>query len=285
VLATLSPHSRGLVTEAFAAVQMGWPGLAGALLAHLERGELGRPRFLALRTWLQEELGITHRAARSPAARRCRAALDENPAVDEDVRECWHKVFPMPFAPLIDRVRGELPATVFWSIMRQESYYHPRARSHADALGLMQLVPQVGEPAAAGLGRPFDPFDPFDPFELYQPETNLTLFATAARERAERFSGHLPLLLLSYNASPGKTLAWLRDNRNLPFDLFVEEIPWSETREYIKQISCNLARYETLLEPAGRELLSRAHLPHPEAQVAWVFRDVLDETRELAAAR
>ena len=89
--------------------------------------------------------------------------------------------------------------------------------------------------------------------------------AGPARERVERFAGHVPLILMSYNATPEKTQQWLRDNHELPFYLFVEEIPWSETRGYVKHISVNLARYETLLG-TDIDLLARAHLP-PEPPV------------------
>ncbi|OGR08787.1 MAG: hypothetical protein A2341_10235 [Deltaproteobacteria bacterium RIFOXYB12_FULL_58_9] len=272
----LPTHAQQLLDEAFAAFEVGEPGLAESLLRHVEVSSLTSTRHAPLRRWLQLKLGVAHAYLRSNESRLCRRALTVDPTAP-DAAACWQRVYPMPYAQQIAAVRGEVPAAVFWSVMRQESYYTPTARSHADALGLMQVIPQVGEPAVASVGRVFVPD------ELYEPQTNLTVFARAAAERFERYCGHLPLVLMSYNATPQRADEWLRDNHDLPFDLFVEEIPYNETRDYVKNISSHLLRYQTLLGVGG-ELHERAGLPHPSALVSDVYAGPLKRLSETELA-
>lgn len=278
ILTSLPAPTQSRLAEAFAAVQLGHPDLAAALLEYIEANGLGTAHLQRLLRWLQPRLGTVHRHIRTREARQCREALDQDPSA-EPVRECWQALYPSPYADLIQTVRGEVPASLFWAIMRQESYFIPNARSHADALGLMQIVPQVGGPAAEALGRTFSPY------ELCRPATNLALFAHAAKERFDLFGGHVPLVLMSYNATQEKARLWLAENRDLPFDLFVEEIPYGETRDYVKRISSHLARYRTLSLGNDVPLHERAGLPYPTMLVGDAFRDVLDSLRDREVAQ
>ena len=267
IVGKLKPKLQGLVRETVAASQQGNIELGQAMLEHLEGAGLGAVTFESLHRWLRAHVDAAHREVRSRDAQRCRRMLDDDPK-DARVRECWARLYPTPYAQRIEAVRGEVPATLFWAIMRQESFFIPNARSHADALGLMQVIPQVGRPAARALG------ESFAAYELYRPRNNLRLFAHAANERFRRFGGHVPLILMSYNATPEKARAWLENHRDLPFDLFVEEIPYGETRDYVKRISSHLARYRTLVGDDA-PILRRAGLPHPLAPVREAFGDVL----------
>ncbi len=279
IAAALPERVQVRLAEGFAALQVDEPGLAIALLAHLEQTALAGASLASFRYWLERRLGAAHRIVLSAEARTCRRRLNDDPSAPA-VESCWRALYPEPYAEQIEEVRGKVPATLFWAIMRQESFFDPQARSHADALGLMQVIPQVGGPAAETLGCDFAPY------ELYRPQTNLQLFAVAVRERFERFDGHVPLILMSYNATPSKALEWLQDNADMPFDLFVEEIPWSETRHYVKAIAEHFARYRTLNGRSSAPLLDRAGLPHPRSIVGQTFLGVLhpDVTSESPAS-
>lgn len=274
----LPKRARLLLDESYAVMQVGEIDLGVALLLDVEEKYLSARRYADFRNYLEESQGIVHRRIRSASAGQCRKTLRHDPA-EPAIRACWDSLYPAPYASHIDAVRGELPRELFWSVMRQESFFLPTARSHADALGLMQLIPQVGGPAAQAYGVKFSPY------ELFRPETNLRFFAHAAKERYQSFRGHIPLVLMSYNSTPQKVWEWLEDNQDLPFDLFVEEIPWLETRNYVKNITAHLARYRTL-NPQGEQSLSeRAGLPYPESIISKAFADTVKALSERRVAK
>lgn len=261
--AALPSMRRQRLREALAVAQLGYLDLAQQLFAHLERGGGLRGELLEL---LRPVVGDYARLIKSAPAMSCRRFLRTAPR-HPAVRQCWLWQYPLAYRPLIDEVRGDLPAEIFWAIMRQESLYDPRARSTADALGLVQIIPQVGQPAATELGLPFSPY------RLYRPEVSLTLFSRAMGAIYERFNGHVPLILMAYNSTPEMAEKWLRENRELPFDLFVEEISYKETRDYVKRVTSHLAHYRTLTaDPvAPEDLLARAGLPPPDTLAGTAF--------------
>ncbi len=262
--AALPATRRDLLVEALAVTQVGEPDLARRLFRHAEKGGLDP----TLRDFLRPIVGDYRRIIRSKPAKACYRAMRSNPA-DPPVGACWRWLYPLAYQPIIEAVRGPVPAEMFWAIMRQESLYDPEARSRADALGLLQLIPQVGGPAAAALDLPFAPY------RLLQPRLNLTLFAQHARATLKRANGHLPLFLMAYNASPEMLDVWLGANAALPFDLFVEEISYKETRDYVKRVTSHLAHYRALTAPAAAipvdQLLAGAGLPLPDTPAGEAF--------------
>ncbi|SEL92547.1 transglycosylase SLT domain-containing protein [Halomonas daqiaonensis] len=140
-------------------------------------------------------------------------------------------------------------------IARRESAYNPVALSPAGARGLMQLMPAT----AAQLGRGLGIGDP-GPYGVLEPEVNIRLGSTYLGELIERYSGNRLAATAAYNAGPSRVDRWLRDSPQ-EFDLFVESIPFRETRNYVQAVLAYRVIFESLArggESAGVTMLSPA---------------------------
>ena len=128
------------------------------------------------------------------------------------------------------REHGIDPALVLATI-RMESAFRPRARSPAGALGLMQIMPATGRQIARavglrGSGAP----------ALLDPDENIRLGAAYLRQLLDRLHGHPALASAAYNAGPNRARRWLARGQGLEPDLWVELVPYRETRKYVKRI-------------------------------------------------
>ncbi len=127
------------------------------------------------------------------------------------------------------------------AVMRQESGFDHRARSWAAAQGLMQIIPPTGGRIAEALGVP-----DFDTGALHDPAVNVRFGAWYLSQLVTKFNGNLPLAIASYNAGPEAVSSWLDKQPGRTLDEFVEEIPFRETRHYVKRVLGNLAVYRAL---------------------------------------
>ena len=132
------------------------------------------------------------------------------------------------FRRAADRV-GEGPYLLM-AIARRESSFSPDAASSAGARGLMQLRPAAAREAAQRLGRPAP-----EAGALSDPGRNIELGAAYLDGLLERFQGNRPVALAAYNAGPGRVDAWLADEPQ-PFDVWIESIPYRETRHYVQAV-------------------------------------------------
>jgi soluble lytic murein transglycosylase-like protein len=156
--------------------------------------------------------------------------------------------FPISFPRALESVpEGE--RCLVLAVMRRESLYDPAAVSQAKARGLLQLLPETAAKLAKELGR-----DPPSEEELHDPALNVLLASRYLRRLGERFESPL-LVAAAYNAGPGAVLKWLGRSGTLELDLFVERIPFRETRHYVKAVGGALAAY-SLLTTGVRPTLS-----------------------------
>ena len=140
--------------------------------------------------------------------------------------------FPIHHAELIQREakkHGIDPAWVAAEI-RAESTFNPRARSPADARGLMQVMPNTGAAVARRLGLPWGGAN-----SLYDPETSIVLGTAYLREKEDMY-GHPYIAIAAYNAGPTPTSRWLSQRPAMDPDLWIETISYRETREYVARI-------------------------------------------------
>ncbi|MEK6806660.1 MAG: transglycosylase SLT domain-containing protein [Pseudomonadota bacterium] len=123
-----------------------------------------------------------------------------------------------------------IPVEQIYSVMRQESLFNPRARSSADAYGLMQMLLATARNTAAkfGLPRPATA-------DLLVPVRNLRLGALHLKELLEDFNDQWPLALAAYNAGPRRASEWLPP-LEMDADIWIENIPFNETRLYVQRI-------------------------------------------------
>ena len=141
--------------------------------------------------------------------------------------------FPMAHQGSLTRAarnRGLHSSWVF-AITRQESAFMNDARSGAGAGGLMQLMPATAQETARKFGIPLS-----SPRQVYDPETNIQLGAAYLSQVHAQFGGNRVLASAAYNAGPGRVRQWLRGADHLAFDVWVESIPFDETRQYVQNV-------------------------------------------------
>ncbi len=140
-------------------------------------------------------------------------------------------------------------------IARRESAYNPVALSPAGARGLMQIMPGT----ATQLSRQLGISDP-GPYGVLDPELNIRLGSTYIRDMTNRYRGNRLAAAAAYNAGPGRVDRWLRDAPE-EFDLFVEAIPFRETRDYVQAVLSYRVIFESLANGGSSEgvaMLSQA---------------------------
>ncbi len=125
-------------------------------------------------------------------------------------------------------------------VIREESRFDPQAVSPAGAYGLMQLIPGTARSAARNLGMPAP-----DLRALVDPATNIALGTDVLAAESRRF-GRVDLALAAYNAGPGAVQKWLAQRGGMDADAFIEEIPYTETRNYVKTVLQSAAMYRWL---------------------------------------
>jgi soluble lytic murein transglycosylase len=157
-------------------------------------------------------------------------------------------LFPQPWRETVTAAAEKhgLPPELLFSIMRQESSFNPRARSPADAFGLMQLLPEVALASAAKAEVPYARAE-----DLYTPDVNIPIGAYHLRQLWDRFSGRFILAVASYNASEASIRTWMKVRFQGDPISFIEDIPYEETRGYIRLVMRNLIFYRLLNEPGG----------------------------------
>jgi soluble lytic murein transglycosylase len=127
------------------------------------------------------------------------------------------------------------------SLIRQESEFNPGAVSHANAYGLMQLLPTVGKGEAKELR-----VRGFNTGMLLSPPTNIQLGTRYFKEMVNKYNGQVEYALAAYNAGSNRVDDWLGQGKYRDVAEFVESIPFTETREYVQAITRNAQIYKRL---------------------------------------
>jgi soluble lytic murein transglycosylase-like protein len=142
-------------------------------------------------------------------------------------------------------------------LMRQESVYRQWALSPTGAIGLMQIMPRTGARVAALMGDAHYATD-----ILEDPSTNVRYGVYYLSRLMDRFDGVWPLAVASYNGGPHNVSAWLRPwGGSIPLDDFVEQIPYTETRDYVKKVTGYYLAYVDLYGQAGEAVRVPGNAP------------------------
>ena len=162
-------------------------------------------------------------------------------------RKAWEIAYPRPYADIVEREakKSGIPAALAYAVMREESAFDPEAVSPARAFGLMQLIVPTARKVAKGVGMTCDESS------LARPETNVALGCRFLAELRAKFPTKPQLAISAYNAGPGAPLRWIASRESDDFDLWVEQIPFEETRRYTKRVLASYAAYSYLYDPAG----------------------------------
>ena len=139
----------------------------------------------------------------------------------------------------------------------------PEARSGAGALGLVQLIPPTAERLASVHGVPAGLVR-----ELTSPEVSVALGAAYLSLLTDRFVDP-GVVIAAYNAGPVAVAGWARDRAGMPLDEWVEDIPFRETRRYVKAVAADWAVYRALRARAPLSIDGSRKVPAPRQGVAF----------------
>lgn len=147
--------------------------------------------------------------------------------------------FLAPYRELAQKAarENELDEAWVFGLMRQESRFINVARSSVGASGLMQIMPATARWIAGRLG-----IKRFHPDEMRDPATNIRFGAYYLKHVQTSLDGSPVLATAAYNAGPGRAQRW-RDNRPMEAAIYIESIPFSETRDYVKKVMSNAMYY------------------------------------------
>ena len=141
--------------------------------------------------------------------------------------------FPTPYQAVFQAhaAAQNVSSTELMAIARRESAFFPEARSSVGARGLMQIMPATGAQVARQIGQRHRTTD------LYEIEHNVRLGSAYYRQLLDRYSGNRIFALAAYNAGPHRVDRWRSPaGAEIPVDLWIETIPFKETREYVQAV-------------------------------------------------
>jgi soluble lytic murein transglycosylase len=179
--------------------------------------------------------------------------------------------FPMPLRDVVlprAQAIGLDPAYVY-GLIRQESRFLMDARSGVGASGLMQVMPATARWTARKIG-----LDNFRPGQIYDRDTNITIGTAYLKLALDDFAGSMPLAAAAYNAGPGRPRNW-RNGPVIEAAAWAENIPFDETRDYVKKVLSNTANYAALLSGKPQSLKARLGMVGPRpAEAPGVDKDL-----------
>jgi soluble lytic murein transglycosylase len=161
--------------------------------------------------------------------------------------------FPMPLRETVVRRAGEIkldPAFVY-GLIRQESRFIMDARSHVGASGLMQVMPATAKWTAKKIGM-----TQFTPEQINDREVNVAIGTAYLKLVLDDFEGSMPMATAAYNAGPGRPRSW-RNGPVLEAAIWAENIPFNETRDYVKKVLSNTTNYAAILTRQPQSLKAR----------------------------
>lgn len=173
------------------------------------------------------------------APERRRSLLESHPEL----------LFPQPWAEDVHAAssRFGVQEELIYAIMRQESAFEPRARSGADAFGLLQILPEVAEKLSTAHQIPYTQME-----DLFDPATNIRVGAAHLHDLFKSHHGQFILSVAAYNANENAIRNWMKTRFRGDALEFIEEIPYEETRVYVRLVMRNLIFYSLLRSGSGK---------------------------------
>ena len=173
----------------------------------------------------------------------------------ERAREIWEPeyLFPTPHKDLIFSYAksNDLDPAFIYGLMRQESRFVTDIKSQVGASGLMQVMPQTAKWTAKKIG-----LSPFSPDMLKDKETNVAIGTGYMRLVLDSFESSYPLTAAAYNAGPSRSRRW-REGPELEAAIWVENIPFNETRDYVKKVISNSTLYAAMFTTQAQSIKAR----------------------------
>lgn len=178
------------------------------------------------------------------AIRLATKALSSGAESDDRV---YGALYPLAYERVLvqEAERHRLDWSLVAALIRQESSYEPRATSRAGARGLMQIMPSVGRRLAMA-----EAYHTWDPALLYQPDVSLELGMTHLAGLLRGYD-HVAHALAAYNAGSSRVRRWLEKAGTNDPEIFIERIPFRETRDYVRIILRNRELYRRMYRVRG----------------------------------
>jgi soluble lytic murein transglycosylase len=162
--------------------------------------------------------------------------------------------FPMPFRETVTK-RGQsinLDPAYVYGLIRQESRFIMDARSGVGASGLMQVMPATARWTAKKIG-----LEGFTQDQLNDRDTNIAIGTAYLKFALDDLNGSMPMAAAAYNAGPGRPRTW-RNGPVLDAAIWAENVPFSETRDYVKKVLSNTTNYAAILTGQPQSLKAQA---------------------------
>jgi len=193
---------------------------------------------LFIESWIKYRQGV--RSKSIVLARDGMEKLKDKPDADD---KRWQLIYPLYFVDEINRYAtyAGVDALLALSLMREESYFNHLAVSSSNARGLMQLLPGTAKDIARwkNLGQVSD-------FGLFTPETNIKLGTAYLRYTEDKLYGITVFAVAAYNGGPGAVQSWLGSIQRNDMDEFIENIPYDQTRDYVKKVYASYWNYKRI---------------------------------------
>ena len=179
--------------------------------------------------------------------------------------------FPMPFREAVVRRSQSigLDPSYVYGLIRQESRFIMDARSGVGASGLMQVMPATARWTANKIG-----LSSFTPDQINDRDTNITIGTAYLKLALDDLNGSMPMAAAAYNAGPGRPRTW-RNGPVLDAAIWAENVPFSETRDYVKKVLSNTTNYAAILTGQPQSLKARLGLIGPrDGATAEQYKDL-----------
>ena len=175
-------------------------------------------------------------------------------SADPETQRLYEQRFPLALETRVKHEAGGAGIDPAWAyaIIRAESAWMTDAHSHADAYGLMQLLPGVAKSVAQSEKLPYN-----NPADLFDPTLNVELGTRYLGRMADKFDGNPWLATAAYNAGEAPVGRWLDARSSLDPDFFIETIPYKETREYVARVLAFSVIYDWRMNGKALALSSR----------------------------
>jgi soluble lytic murein transglycosylase len=162
---------------------------------------------------------------------------------DKEQKILWEAAYPRAYKEYVTREASfhGIDANLVYAIMREESNFRPKIVSPASAIGLMQIISPTGRWIARN-----NNINDFKDADLYEPKTNIKFGAWYLKKLLNDFNGKKVYAIASYNAGEIAVSRWRDNGYSNILEEFVEEIPYTETREYVRRVLTSLWIYEAL---------------------------------------
>ncbi|UPW17384.1 transglycosylase SLT domain-containing protein [Agarivorans sp. TSD2052] len=154
--------------------------------------------------------------------------------------------------------KRQVEASLLYALARQESAMYPLAQSPVGARGLMQLMPATAKETAKKIGFKYKSRS-----QLFKPEDNIRLGSAYFDGLMDRYSGNRILAAAAYNAGPHRVSRWLTERGDVPADVWVESIPFKETRHYVQSVLAYQVVYQHRRKQQLTPFLTPQELNYP----------------------